>query len=84
MQNQILAELNQTEFNRTLGIMNETTYANQKMIGTLYRYKYNDEMHQIEIANDVCREYHAGKFDPGARRLQPRRKKVQRRKRSVY
>jgi hypothetical protein len=31
---------------------------------------------QIEVANEVCRDYHNGKFDPVAHSMLPKRKKL--------
>lgn len=66
---------------RTLDIMNEITYANSTMVNTLYKYKHDEETAQIDIANEVCHEYHDGKFDPNGKLYQPKKKKIKRSKR---
>ena len=52
------------------------SYGAPKLINTLYQYKLNDELVQIDVASEVCREYHNGKFDPVAHSMLPKRKNL--------
>ena len=61
---------------RTLKIMQDTQYATSKMVTNLYQYKYGEEMQQIDISNEVCKDFFQGKFDPNQSKYQPKKKKI--------
>jgi len=34
------------------------------MINKFFGFKFKDELDQLEMSNEISREFHAGKFDP--------------------
>jgi hypothetical protein len=44
--------------------LKELDFADGMILKTLFEYKMRDEHDQIDIANEVSKEYHSGKLDP--------------------
>lgn len=44
--------------------LKELDFAEGLILQTLFDYKVRDEHDQIDLANDVAKEYHSGKLDP--------------------
>ena len=49
---------------RTVEKLKEIDFAESLVIQTLFEYKLKDEHDQIDLANEVAKEYHSGKLDP--------------------
>ena len=50
--------------------------SNFKLVNRSFNYIFKDELDQLEMANEVCREYHGGQFDPMAYSHKPKRKRI--------
>ena len=61
---QLMQNFREEEYIRMLHIMKGSDYAKAVELKKLFLYLFKDEIDQIELANDVTREYQAGKFDP--------------------
>ena len=63
MHDQIVNEIQEEEFFRSIRIVQDVLTATPKMVKTLYKYKHGEEMQQIDISNEVTREFLSGKTD---------------------
>ena len=63
---QLISQLKKEEFDHVLSILDEITFAEPKSIKTLFLYKLKSDLDQIDIANDVIRDFQTGRFDPTA------------------
>jgi hypothetical protein len=52
------------EFMKNVEKLKELDFAEGLILQTLFEYKVRDEHNQIDIANEVAREFHSGKLDP--------------------
>jgi hypothetical protein len=52
------------EFMKNVEKLKELDFAEGLILQTLFDYKVRDEHDQIDLANDVAKEYHSGKLDP--------------------
>jgi hypothetical protein len=51
--------------------------SNFEMINRFFGFKFKDELDQLEMSNEISREFHAGKFDPISFAFKPKHKKRQ-------
>lgn len=49
---------------RTLEKLKEIDFAESVVLQTLFEYKLKDEHDQLDLTNEVAKEYHSGKLDP--------------------
>ena len=59
----------------TLNIMQELEDSNFKMINRFFQFRFKDDLDQLEMSNEVSKEFHAGKFDPFTYAFKPKQKK---------
>lgn len=71
----LVQNIKEDEFLRTLEKLKELDFAESIVMQTLFEYKLKDEHDQLDLANEVAKEYHSGKLDPLlAMRLEKRKK----------
>ena len=61
---QFVSNLKNDEFMKNVDKLKELDFAEGLILQTLFDYKVRDEHDQIDLANDVAKEYHCGKLDP--------------------
>ena len=59
----------------TLKIMEDLEDSSFKMINRFFQFKFKDDLDQLEMSNEVSREFHAGKFDPITFAFKPKQKR---------
>ena len=62
----------------TSNMMEQLEDSSFKMINRFFSFKFKDELDQLEMSNEISREFHAGKFDPFTYAFKPKQKKRQR------
>ncbi|MFN9909133.1 MAG: hypothetical protein ACK56F_23940 [bacterium] len=62
--NQLVSNMKGEEFMKNVDKLKELDFAEGLILQTLFDYKVRDEHDQIDLANDVAKEYHSGKLDP--------------------
>ena len=60
----LVQNIREDEFLRTLEKLKELDFAESIVMQTLFEYKLKDEHDQLDLANEVAKEYHSGKLDP--------------------
>ncbi len=60
----LVQSIKEDEFMRTLDKLKEIDFAESVILQTLFEYKLKDEHDQLDLANEVAKEYHSGKLDP--------------------
>ena len=61
---QLMQNFREEEYIRTLSLLKGIDFTDAKSLKTLFLYHFKDELDQIELANEVTKEYQGGKFDP--------------------
>ncbi len=61
---------------KTIEKLKEIDFAESVVLQTLFEYKLRDEHDQLDLANEVAKEYHSGKLDPLMAIRAERRKKM--------
>jgi len=64
LHDQYVQSIKNDEFMRNVEKLKELDFAEGLILQTLFEYKVKDEHNQIDIANEVAKEYHSGKLDP--------------------
>ena len=72
----LVQNIKEDEFMRTVDKLKEIDFAESIIIQTLFEYKLKDEHDQIDLANEVAKEYHSGKLDPKLAMKIEKRKKL--------
>jgi hypothetical protein len=72
----LVQNIKEDEFLRTLEKLKELDFAESVVMQTLFEYKLKDEHDQLDLANEVAKEYHSGKLDPLMARRLERKKKI--------
>ena len=73
--NQLVQNIKMDEFLKTVKQVDTVNYANQRMVNTLFTYKLKDDIDNIDIANDCCREYNQHKFTGLPNGMMPNKRK---------
>ena len=60
----LVQNIREEEFVRTLEKLKEIDFAESVILQTLFEYKLKDEYDQLDLAEEVAKEYHSGKLDP--------------------
>ena len=60
----LVQNIREDEFLRTVEKLKEIDFAESAVLQTLFEYKIRDEHDQLDLANEVAKEYHSGKLDP--------------------
>jgi hypothetical protein len=72
----LVQNIREVEFMRTVEKLKELDFAESVVLQTLFEYKIRDEHDQLDLANEVAREYHSGKLDPKLAMKIERKKKL--------
>jgi hypothetical protein len=60
----LVQNIKDDEFMKTVEKLKEIDFAESVILQTLFEYKTKDEHDQLDLANEVSKEYHSGKLDP--------------------
>ena len=60
----LVLNIKNDEFLGTVEKLKEIDFAESVVLQTLFEYKMKDEHDQLDLANEVAKEYHSGKLDP--------------------
>lgn len=71
----LVQNIKNDEFLGTVEKLKEIDFAESVVLQTLFEYKIKDEHDQLDLANEVAKEYHSGKLDPLQAMKIERRKK---------
>lgn len=80
MHKQLIMEIRNDEMMQISNTVDNIAYGNQRMIQTLFSYKFKDDVDFIDVTNEACKEYHDGKCDMlcnSKPSRQPKKKKQQ-------
>ncbi len=73
---QLVESLKNDEFMSNVNRLKDLDFAEGMVLQTLFDYKLRDEQDQIDLAQDVSKEYHSGRLDPGAAIKMQRKRKA--------
>ena len=59
----LIDDIKQTEFIKTVNVINDVSYGNQRMINTLYNYKLKEQVEAIDIADEATKDFHDNKYN---------------------
>lgn len=76
MYDQLVQTIKADEFMNNVNRLKDLDFAEGMVLQTLFDYKIKDEQDQIDLAQDVAKEYHSGKLDPGAAIKMQRKRKA--------
>jgi hypothetical protein len=74
MYQQIVEQIKQDEFAICADHIRQVDYSTQRMVNTLYEYKHEDHLDNIDIANDCRKEYNKLKFVQLGHGYRPRKR----------
>ena len=72
---QYISSIKNEEFMGHVEKLKELDFAEGLVLQTLFDYRIKDEQYQVDLAQEISKEYHSGKLDPQAGKQAQRKKR---------